>query len=116
MADSSKKPAILQGSLDMLILQSLTSGTRHGYDIAKHLREATEDFLQVEEGSLYPALYRLERQKWISAQWGTSESNRKAKYYSLTAAGKKQLQKEMTAWEKMSSAINLVLRFQPKEV
>src|SRR5262245_5428271 len=93
MTDSADRTPILQGSLDLLILQALSAGSpRHGYAIARHLREVSQDFLQVEEGTLYPALHRLHRRGWISARWGASESNRRAKYYSLTVAGKKQLQ------------------------
>ena len=110
-----EKPPLLQGSLDLLILRSLTIGSQHGYAITKHLREVSQEFLQVEEGSLYPALHRLEQRGWIAARWGLSDANRRAKYYSLTAAGKKQLQLETKAWEKMSKAINRVLNFRPAE-
>jgi transcriptional regulator len=111
MPPTFEKAPLLQGSLDLLILRSLGEGSRHGYAIAKHLREASQDFLQVEEGSLYPALHRLEQRGWVLARWGQSEANRRAKYYSLTSAGKKQLLVETTAWLKMSNAINRVLNF-----
>lgn len=115
MPPKSEKPSLLQGSLDLLILRSLSAGPRHGYAIARHLRDASQEFLQVEEGSLYPALHRLERRGWIAARWGQSEANRRAKYYSLTPAGKKQLQAETSAWMKMSEAIDRVLTFRPAE-
>ncbi len=111
MPSKSEKTTLLQGSLDLLILRSLGGAPRHGYAVAKHLREASQDFLQVEEGSLYPALHRLELRGWVVSHWGQSEANRRAKYYSLTTSGKKQLQIETAAWEKMSGAINRVLKF-----
>jgi PadR family transcriptional regulator, regulatory protein PadR len=107
-----KRSALLQGSLDMLILQSLKTGSRHGYSIAKHLKEVSKDFLQVEEGSLYPALHRMEKRGWIASFWGLSESNRKARFYELTTVGKGQLKQETQAWKQMSTAINHVLGFQ----
>lgn len=110
-----EKPSLLQGSLDLLILRSLSAGPRHGYAIARHLLEVSREFLQVEEGSLYPALHRLERRGWIASRWGLSDANRRAKYYSLTPVGKKQLQAETAAWMKMSDAINRVLSFRPAE-
>ena len=112
--DNAKNP-LLQGSLDLLILRTLTAGPHHGYAIARHLRETTRDFLEVEEGSLYPALHRLERQGWVASRWGTSQANRRAKYYRLTAKGRKQLQAETDAWSKMSEAINRVLKHRPAE-
>ena len=107
-----KKPVILQGSLDLLILQSLKKGPMHGYSITRHLKNVSEDFLQIEEGSLYPALHRMERKGWIASSWGTSESNRRAKFYQLTGDGRKQLKTETIAWEKMSGAINQVVNYQ----
>lgn len=115
MATKSEKTSLLQGSLDLLILRSLRASSRHGYAIAKHLREVSQEFLQVEEGSLYPALHRLERRGWIASRWGQSEANRRAKYYALTAGGKKQLQTETAAWTRMCEAINRVLNFRPAE-
>lgn len=114
MSDTGKSP-LLQGSLDLLILRTLLSGPHHGYAIARHLHQVSQAFLQVEEGSLYPALHRLEKRGWVAAEWGMSESNRKAKYYRLTPKGKKQLQLETDAWERMSEAINRVLNFRPLE-
>ena len=107
-----KRPAILQGSLDLLILRTLKRGPMHGYAITRHLKEVSDDFLQIEEGSLYPALHRMEQRRWIKSHWGSSESNRRAKFYELTEAGKKQLRTETKSWEAMSSAINRVLNFQ----
>lgn len=115
MGHIAPKQNLLQGSLDMLILRTLVAGPHHGYAIAKHLHQVSEAFLRVEEGSLYPALHRLERRGWVDSQWGPSEANRRAKYYRLTAAGRKQLQKETVAWRKMSEAIDRVLNFRPAE-
>ncbi len=107
-----KKPAIMQGSLDLLILQSLKKGPMHGYSITRHLKCASDEYLQVEEGSLYPALHRMERRGWISSSWGTSDANRRAKFYQLTSDGRKQLRTETAAWSRMSTAINQVVNFQ----
>lgn len=111
MADD-RKPTLLQGSLDMLILQALKKEPRHGYAIARYLKEVSEDFLQVEEGSLYPALHRMEQRGWITSYWGSSESNRRAKYYELSAAGRGQLKAEAAAWRQMSTAIDRVMGLQ----
>lgn len=100
---------LLQGTLDMLILKALQRGPEHGYGISVLIRQMSAEVLQVEQGSLYPALYRLEGQGWIASEWGTSDNNRKAKFYRLTETGREQLQSERTSWEKMSAAINLVL-------
>jgi|SRR5579863_4512188 PadR family transcriptional regulator PadR len=106
----SKQPLpLLQGTLDALILKTLSRGPRHGYAIARWLEEATEDALQIEEGSLYPALYRMERRGWIEAEWGLSELNRKAKFYRLTAAGRSQLEAETAQWESFTAAVGKVL-------
>lgn len=96
---------LLQGTLDMLILQTLRWGTQHGYGIAQAIRAGSGDVLQVETGSLYPALHRLEKQGWIKSEWKSSEHNQRAKYYQLTAAGKKQLVSEHNRWSQMSAAI-----------
>src|SRR2546426_10340653 len=96
---------LLQGTLDMLILQSLLLGPAHGHTIAYAIERRSEDVLQIEHGSLYPALYRLENRGWIASFWGTSENNRKAKYYRLTPAGKKQLRAQATRWEELVKAI-----------
>ena len=96
---------MLQGTLDMLILQELCWGSQHGYGIAQSIRSGSGDVLQVETGSLYPALHRLARQGWIKSEWKVSEHNQRAKYYQLTAAGKKQLASEHSRWTQLSAAI-----------
>jgi transcriptional regulator len=96
---------LLQGTLDMLILQTLRPGPRHGYGVSQAIRAGSDDLLQVETGSLYPALHRLEKRGWIKSEWGTSENKQRAKYYQLTAAGKKQLATEHSRWKQMSAAI-----------
>ena len=100
---------LLQGTLDVLVLKTLSWGPRHGYAIAKYLEDTTDDALVIEEGSLYPALYRMERKGWIEAEWGTSELGRKAKFYALTAAGRARLRQEVTAWRRFSAAVGKVL-------
>ncbi len=101
---------MLQGTLDVLILKTLGAGPSHGHSIAHAIEHRSEDILQVEHGSLYPALHRLEDRKWISSFWGTSENNRRARYYRLTPAGRKQLAEQTTRWEEMVRAINRILR------
>ena len=96
---------MLQGTLDMLILQTLCWGPRHGYGIAQAIRSGSGDVLQVETGSLYPALHRLARQGWIKSEWKVSEHNQRARYYQLTAAGKRQLASEHSRWDQLSAAI-----------
>jgi len=115
MSSDEPKTGLLQGSLDLLILRTLVAGPHHGYAIAKHLHQVSNAFLQVEEGSLYPALHRLEQRRWVESQWGTAESNRRAKYYRLTPRGRKQLQKETAAWRNMAEAIERVLNYRPLE-
>jgi PadR family transcriptional regulator, regulatory protein PadR len=105
-----EKPDLLQGTLDMLILRALGPGPAHGFGVSLMIRRISGDVLQVEQGSLYPALYRLEAEGWIRSEWGISDNNRKAKFYELTAAGRKQLKVETDSWERLSRAINLVLR------
>lgn len=100
---------LLQGTLDLLILRTLLLGRSHGHAIAKHIQRTSEDLLQVETGSLYPALHRLEARGWIAAAWELSEAGKRAKYYRLTAQGRKQLQAEQTKWETFSRAMGLVL-------
>jgi transcriptional regulator len=100
---------LLQGTLDMLILKSLDVAPMHGFGISVRIRQMSQDVLQIEQGSLYPALLRLENRGWISSTWGVSENNRKAKFYKLTAAGRKQLGVEKENWERLSGAINLIL-------
>jgi transcriptional regulator len=94
----------------MLILKALQLEPMHGFGISIRIRQISDEVLQVEQGSLYPALYRLEEQGWIKAEWGVSDNNRKAKFYSLTAAGRKQLTAETANWERLATAINLVLK------
>ena len=100
---------LLQGTLDLLILQTLAGGPLHGYGIAQRIMVTSKELLQVQQGSLYPALHRLERRGWIKARWSTSENNRRAKYYELTRAGRKQLEAEESAWRKLAAAVAQVL-------
>ena len=104
------KAELLQGTLDLLILKTLSAGAMHGYAIAQRIQERSEDVLIVEEGSLYPALYRMEEKNWIASEWGKSENNRRAKYYTLTKAGRRQLEEETALWERIHRAISLVLQ------
>jgi transcriptional regulator len=103
------KSDLLQGTLDMLILKALQLEPMHGFGISVRIRQISEEVLRVEQGSLYPALYRLEEQGWIKASWGVSDNNRKARFYELTKLGRKQLEKETANWERLSLAINQVL-------
>jgi transcriptional regulator len=105
-----KKLELLQGTLDMLILKTLEVGPRHGYSIAERIEQVSKDVLAIEEGSLYPALHRLVKRKWVESEWGLSENNRKAKYYTLTKAGRQQLASEATDWTRLSEAITRVMR------
>ena len=107
--ESPLQSEMVQGTLDMLILRTLVLGPAHGQTIAHAIERGSDDVLQVEHGSLYPALQRLENQEWISAEWGTSENNRKARFYKLTKAGRKQLAHETSQWERLSAAIGRVL-------
>ena len=110
MSDKNQGSAeMLKGTLDMMILRTLLMGDAHGHTIAKVIERTSEDVLEVEQGSLYPALHRLENRGWVSSFWGTSENNRKAKFYSLTAAGKSQLTSELSRWRQMARAIALVM-------
>lgn len=105
------KPAdLLQGTLDLLILKTLALGPNHGWAIAKRFQQVSGDVLQVTQGSLYPALHRLEQQGWIASRWVTTETGRDVKSYSLTKAGRKQLARELESWERLSAAISLVVR------
>ena len=101
---------VLQGTLDMLILQTLQWGPRHGHGIGQMLRAKSEDLLQIEHGSLYPALHRLERQGWVASEWKKSEANRRARFYRLTRAGKLQLSREQSNWSKVVRAIARIMR------
>jgi PadR family transcriptional regulator, regulatory protein PadR len=105
------KSEVLQGTLDLLVLKTLDSmGPMHGFGIALRIQQVSEDLLQLNQGTLYPALLRLEQRGWIASKWGVSENNRKAKYYSLTRAGRRQLVEEAESWDRMSAMINRVLR------
>jgi len=106
----SKPTDLVQGTLDLLILKTIALEPMHGWAIAQQIRQVSKDVLQVNQGALYPALHRLEEQGWIDAEWGESENNRRAKYYSLTKSGKKYLQSERENWERLSTAIGLVLK------
>jgi PadR family transcriptional regulator, regulatory protein PadR len=101
--------SLLQGTLDLLVMKTLSWGPRHGYAIARWIEQATDDDLQIEEGSLYPALYRMERRGWISATWGVSELGKRIKVYSLTAQGRAQLRTETAQWSHFTSAVAKVL-------
>jgi transcriptional regulator len=104
------KPDLIYGTLDMLILKAIQHEPRHGLAIADRIQQMSADVLRVEQGSLYPALYRLEAEGWIKAEWGISDTNRKARFYSLTAAGRKQLAAELEHWERITGAVNIVLK------
>jgi PadR family transcriptional regulator, regulatory protein PadR len=105
-----KRLDLPQGTLDLLILRTLALGPQHGWAISERIQQVSSDVLRVQQGSLYPALHRLERSGWIKAQWGTSENNRRAKYYDLTASGRKQLECEKRAWGKLTAAVAQVLK------
>jgi PadR family transcriptional regulator, regulatory protein PadR len=100
---------LLQGTLELLILKTLSRGPAHGYGIARWIEEATEDALRVEEGSLYPALHRMERKGWIEAEWGASENNRKAKYYRLTSAGRAEFRAKTRGWSRLVAVVGKAL-------
>jgi transcriptional regulator len=100
---------LLQGTLDVMILSVLASGSLHGYSIARRIEKLTGEILSIEEGSLYPALYRMERRRLLEAKWGVSETGRRAKFYRLTAAGRKQLERERMEWRQLSTALSRVL-------
>jgi PadR family transcriptional regulator PadR len=102
---------LLQGTLALLVLKTLARGPLHGYGITLHIQMVSKDILRVEEGSLYPALHRMEQDGWVSAEWGSSENNRRARYYRLTAKGWKQLAEEEKSWERLTDAVAHVLQF-----
>ena len=104
---------LLQGTLGILILKTLLPGAAHGYAIARWIEDTTDDVLRIEEGSLYPALRRLEDRRWVSSEWGLSENNRRARFYSITAAGRKHLRDEAAVWLRYSQAVTRVLRTAP---
>jgi transcriptional regulator len=100
---------LLQGTLDLLILRTIAHEPMHGWAIAQRIQQMSNDFLRVQQGSLYPALHRLEHQGWITADWGVSENNRRARFYALTRAGRTQLEAEVAKWDRLSAGVNLVL-------
>jgi len=104
-------PDVLQGTLALLVLKTLVRGPMHGYGITLHIQRVSKDVLRVEEGSLYPALHRMEQEGWIRAEWGTSENNRRARYYRLSEAGRKQLLAEERNWARLTEAVASVLQF-----
>jgi PadR family transcriptional regulator, regulatory protein PadR len=110
MATKKEPGDLLQGTLDLLIFKSLARGPMHGYGVAEWIHESSMDVLRVEEGALYPALHRLELRGLLSSEWGASENNRRAKYYALTAAGRRQLNEEMEYWRRMAGAVARVLQ------
>ena len=101
---------LIQGTLDLLIMRTIALEPMHGWAIAQRIQQISDDLLRVQQGSLYPALHRLEHQGWITAEWGASDNNRKARFYSLTRAGRKQLALELSKWERLSAGVNLVLQ------
>jgi transcriptional regulator len=107
---------LLQGTLDMLILKAVSLGPRHGYGVLLRIQQISKDRLEIQQGSLYPALYRLEHRGWIASEWGESENKRKAKYYRLTAAGRRKLQSEAEKWNRMADVIAGILQSTPEEV
>ena len=100
---------LLQGTLDLLIMRTIAPAPMHGWAIGQRIQQVSDELLRVQQGSLYPALHRLEHQGWIAAEWGASDNNRRARFYSLTRAGRKQLETEVTKWERLSAGVNLVL-------
>lgn len=105
-----EKSDLLQGTLDMLILKIVALGPVHGYGISQRIRQISKDVLQVQQGSLYPALHRLERRGWLDAEWGESENGRQAKFYKLSARGRKQLTEEQENWQRLAGAVSLIMR------
>ncbi|MGH7503265.1 MAG: PadR family transcriptional regulator [Longimicrobiales bacterium] len=101
-----RESGLLQGTLELLVLKTLSYGPMHGYGIANWIESVTGDVLRVEEGSLYPALYRMARKGWVKGEWGTSENNRRAKYYRLTTAGRRQLREQASGWERLAAAVS----------
>jgi transcriptional regulator len=106
-----REPDALQGTLDLLVLRILSRGPQHGYGIARHVETASDDLLRVEEGSLYPALHRMQQLGWIGAEWQTTENNRRARVYRLTRAGERRLDEERARWDRLTTGVDKVLRF-----
>jgi PadR family transcriptional regulator, regulatory protein PadR len=104
-----KESGLLQGTVELLVLKTLSWGPMHGYGVASWIETVTSDALRVEEGSLYPALYRMAQKGWISAEWGLSDNNRKAKYYRLTGEGRRQLRKQMSGWHRFAAAVDAAI-------
>ena len=114
MKDRNRKNDILQGTLALLVLKTLQQGPMHGWGITLHIQQISNDILRVEEGSLYPALHRMEQAGWVSAEWRISENSRRARYYRLTSVGRKQLAKEEEGWHQLTGAVALVLNYGAK--
>ena len=111
-----KQLELLQGTLDMLILKAISLGPLHGYGVLLRIQQISKERLEIQQGSLYPALYRLEHQGWIKSEWGESENNRRARYYRLTAAGKRRLRLEADRWNQMSALVASILQTTPEEL
>lgn len=111
-----KQNDLLQGTLDLMVLKAVSLGPLHGYGVLLRIQQISGDRLAIQQGSLYPALYRLEHEGWIASEWGQSENNRKAKYYKLTAAGRRRMQSETEKWNHMAAAMGSILRATPEEV
>ena len=105
-----KPTDLVQGTLDLLILKTISLEPKHGWAIAKRIQQVSREILQIQQGSLYPALHRLEQQGWMKAHWAETETGRQAKFYSLTKAGRTQMEKELASWDRLSGAVNLVVR------
>jgi PadR family transcriptional regulator, regulatory protein PadR len=114
MGSDDPRTGLMQGTLDMLILRTLLFGPRHGHGIAVSIEHTTDDVLKIDHGSLYPALHRLVKRGWIAAKWGTTENNRRARYYRLTAAGRRQLTAEQSRWERVTRAVTQVMKAGPQ--
>ena len=112
---STEKSDLLQGTLDMLVLKIVALGPVHGYAIAQRIRQISNEVLQVQQGSLYPALHRLEKRGWLRAEWGEAETGREAKFYSLTRAGRRQLEQESANWDRLSGAVATIMRASGQE-
>jgi PadR family transcriptional regulator PadR len=110
MGEKTYEPAFMPGTLDMLVLKTVSRGPMHGYAIAQHIQQASQDVLRVEEGALYPALHRLEVRGWLKADWGTSDNNRRAKFYRLTALGRRELENEAEYWHRVAAAVTRVMQ------
>ena len=110
MGEKTYEPAFMPGTLDMLVLKTVSRGPMHGYAIAQHIQQASQDVLRVEEGALYPALHRLEVRGWLKADWGTSDNNRRAKFYRLTALGRRELENEAAYWHRVAAAVTRVMQ------